>query len=356
MVRYIMNRAENMKSYLKKSDSDTYYENLEEWKKDYKPFLEQLFSLKTNSKKIYLDPYQDPDSHKTDAEEFYREMTVFLNAQEKAFQNLLNGHFKYELEEPANRKFDFPYIKVVEETNEKRKPLFYLKSDQFGFSFPSSERGGHPYNCYIATSINKEQAIDNVSKWIYESRSIGGVFLWPLEINKQGNPITNPMYNITRGGSCVRGSYIEDRVDLTLLEIKTVLDGEDSSLLADQYKNNMKIWLDHFKSFDIYTSFFCFDKMFLEVFVHDEEKKEKKELINIVDSDIEKNEYIALLKENINDYKRERRIYKIIKGPKGRYIGKLLLNNEELEKMLKNVNIMIRKRTEEMEKIIRSVM
>lgn len=321
-----------MKSYLKKSRvDDTYYENLKDWNSVYIPFLNDFFI----DAKVDWDrePYKDPDSIETGAEEFYKAMTFFLQAQEASHRNLLNGHFKYE--------FDFPYIKVEKETNTEGEyeHLFYLKSDQFGFSRPSKDKS-HPYDTYIEKSKNKKNAIENVSRWIYESRTIGGAFLWPLEVNQKGELNNNPPYNINRGGSCKKGNYIEDRVDLTLLEIMMVLEGKQNDKVilkkASGNDTNMKKWLNHFTSFDVYASFFCFDKFFCL-----KEKGIKKGLINIIASDIEQKNYIELSEEDI--------------GKKGIYEPQKLKfkHVSEFERILKNVNLLIKKRTEEMEKIIR---
>lgn len=332
-----------MNSYLKKDG--TYYKNLKEWNDDYIPFLKHVFSKPEKDVSWYADPYNDPDSKKTNSEEFYRTMTIFLNAQEKSFQekNLLTGEFVY-----AFDKLSSPYIEVKEIG--KDEPSFYLKSDQFGFSAPSEEKS-HPYDTYILQSIlngkNIDNAIENVARWVYESRTIGGSFLWPLEVDQEGKFIESPSYNMTRGGSCKGGTNIEDRVDLTLLEIMMVLEERknDKVILNTYYEKNMKKWLNHFKTFDIYASFFCFDGIFSNACA--KEKIKEKGLINIIDSDIEKNDYIELLEEDIG----KRRIYEIHRQ-NNQNVGKSLPDNEQLKKMLNNVNLLIEKRTERMEEII----
>lgn len=252
---------------------------------------------------------------------------------------MLTGKFIYSFDISS-----YPYIKVEEADEEgKHSHLFYLKPDQFGFSAPSKNKN-HPYDTYILKSEVKGDAIKDVGKWVYKSRTIGGSFLWPLEVDQKGKPIDNIQYNLRRGGSCKGGAYIEDRVDLTLLEIMMVLeDRKDVKVILDKYYDkNMRKWLNHFKSFDIYTSFFCFDESFLRVFA-----KEEKGLINIIDSNIEENNYIELLEEDIGI----KRIYEIHRQNK-QNVGKLRLNNEQLKTMLNNVNLLIEKRTERMEEII----
>lgn len=325
-----------MKSYLKNKKDDTYYENLQDWNSAYIPFLTNFFIHGNWERKN--EPYEDPDST---AEEFYKALRIFLQAQEDSYRDLLNGHFKYE--------FDFPYIKVEKETNEEGiyEQLFYLKSDQFGFSRPSDKKS-HPYDTYIEMCSNKENAIENVARWIYESRTIGGAFLWPLEVDEKGELYNrnNPPYNMRRGGSCKGGSKIEDRVDLTLFEIKMLLDGKHNNKVilerVSRDGTNMKKWLDHFKSFETYISFFCFDDFLSE-----------KDIINIVGSNINTEKpdqnHIELLKENDIG---ERKIYEICCRRGYPNIGTPLLDNEKLKTMLNNVNILIKRRTEKMEEII----
>lgn len=324
-----------MKSYLK--NSGTNYKNLKEWIGVYKPFLKHAFS--ETDVNWDADPYQDPDSKMTNSEEFYKTLKTFLKAQEKSFQEkkLLTGNFVYTFDILSH-----PYIKVEEvDKDGNHQPLFYLKSDQFGFSAPSQEKN-HPYDSYIEKSENKNNAITNVAKWIYESRTIGGSFLWPLEVNSDEKPIDNPPYNIARGGSCKRGTYIEDRVDLTLLEIKTVLEGAKEKCILANYINknkNLERWLNHFKvekssesPFTTYVDFFCFNAFVIE---DKQEGRKEYKIRNIITSDF----------------------YKTIKGVYGKkdiYNKKKPLEIDKMEKMLNTVNCLIKERTEDMENILKT--
>lgn len=332
-----------MGSYLKKSIKDEkYYNSIEEWKEVYKPFLRQLY----NNDKIagqYKDPYRDPDSYYTNAKKFYRDMATFLNKSEVKLKDKLNGEFVYSYDE------DEKFIKVVE----GEETLFYLKTDQLGFSAPSEKRS-HPYDTYIkiikqSNDENKEKAIENaiedVAKWVYESRTIGGAFLWALEDNYSGSsdkpkPQHDFQYNRIRGGSEKGGSYIEDRVDLTLLEIKTVLETENNCLLANQYKykKNMQRWLNHFKkegysAFETYVEFFCFD-----AFVY-----EKSNIINILSLDLKESEISSSKKtyKSIDEIYGKKEIY----GEEG-----VQHKIDDMKKMLNNVNWLINERTAKIEK------
>lgn len=340
-----------MESYLKKSIKDEkYYNSIEEWEKVYRPFLMQLYKIDKIADQ-YKDPYRDPDSYYTNAKKFYRDMATFLNKREEEFHNhnRLNGKFKYSYDK------DEKFIKVVED----EVTLFYLKTDQFGFSAPSEEQS-HPYDTYITKIIeqsndqNKEKeiedAIKDVAKWVYESRTIGGAFLWALEDNYSGSsdkpkPQHDFQYNRIRGGSEKGGSYIEDRVDLTLLEIKAVLETEKNNcLLANQYKNkkNMQRWLNHFKkegysAFETYVEFFCFND-----FVDKEYN-----IINIISSNlnVKRNDESNVIYKSIDE-----KVY----GKKEIYAGgKVLLEIDVMKKMLNNVNWLINMRTMNMKEIIK---
>lgn len=331
-----------MKSYLKKDN--TYYKNLDEWRNDYEPFLEQLFINKMGNQ--CKDPYQDPDSYYTNTKEIYIDMAKYLNIQEKKLKDRLNGDYEYSYDE------DKKFIKVI---NKEDNGFFYLKSDQFGFSAPSKKKD-HPYDTYILSSKDKKKAIKNVAKWVYESRTIGGAFLWALENNASGKLRHDFNYNTIRGGSIsVRGgSYIQDRVDLTLLEIQTVLERQGDCLLARQNNGNMQKWLDHFiveepsiSPFVTYIDFFGFNN-----FVKG--RKEYK-IINTINSDLEdennkdSNEKTSSKRDLIKTYESIDEVYgkKIIYSK-----GEVQLRIDELEKMLNNVNCLIKKRTDTIEKTI----
>ena len=94
------------------------------------------------------------------------------------------------------------------------------------------------------------------------TRTLGGSFIWPTPKKSEG--FRNSKYNMSRGVV----SYIEDRVYLTLLEIKHALDGEyhksqhkDDILYALYIKNTdgIRTWLDHFETFEKFDDYFMFN-------------------------------------------------------------------------------------------------
>ena len=202
--------------------------------------------------------YCDPDNtydYKFD-HDFFHQLIAFLRAREKQLANKLNGCFQYEFVEHEG-------IKVSKTDDDgKEITLFYLRSDQFGFSAPSEEKK-YPYDLFIKKSSDKEAAIEQVITWIAISRTLGGSFLWPTPFYFG--------YNKARGGSVIpyKDYHIQDRVDLTLWEIKYWYQklGEVKNTKMynyDKENSNLSVWLEHFGDFDTYVEFFC-----LENFVED---------------------------------------------------------------------------------------
>lgn len=230
------NIKNNIKTYIVKHKTkgnpceEEYYEDYLEWKSAY-------------SKNPGC--YVDPDSKSC---LLYKNLVKFLNIQEKEIDGL-NGKLTYEF------SLDPFGICVKYEDNNK----WFLKSDQLGFSVNGI------YEKYIEKAKDKKNAKENVSQWIFASRTLGGSFLWPMDINqKDGSWITNPQYNIVRGKG-----LIQDRADMTLLDIKNCFNDIQNdgkiSWLRKQYneKPHMKKWLDHFgcgeDGFKKYIKFFMFD-------------------------------------------------------------------------------------------------
>lgn len=217
----------------------TWYKKCEDWVKEYTEY---------KNKKRTTNPYNDPDSaiigHFN--QEYYETLTKFLNIREKDCNKdwvFLPPTIEKNIEIPKDRTI------IV-----KGKNLF-LSSDQFGFS--EIEKANHnlekrPYH-YLEP--------EKTARYLYETRSIGGSFIWPKTYNLDR---WSCIYNNLRGA----GSYIEDRVDLTLLEIKHYLDNKndykkfENDIMYNQINNassKMQEWLDHFKDFNDYVEYFMFD-------------------------------------------------------------------------------------------------
>lgn len=357
----------NLKKSLKKED----------WINQYAEYLVKAVNdcQKGEPKSTYL--YSDPDgTWKNENSVFYHKLEKFLKNQEESLN--INEEYKW------TYKFVYQKGKVGgiyvfdnennKENNKEKEPVLILRSDQFGFSVPRNEntiKQKYPYGDYLLTTdLNLPKEDSNsievkskkVAEWVWNTRTIGGSFLWPITETSNGN---RSLYNMKRGV----GDYIQDRVDLTLLEIKEFYD------LYTEYKNYEDIkrhmmdgmillkeadgekifnWLSHFQSFENYVKFFCFEEFI--------EQREKQ--IDIVD--IARSNLIENKKENICIHKcfNVPDDYIIKKGSEKQikyfYDGENepCNNNDEkrietIEKMLTNVTTLILKRSERVEKVLK---
>ena len=246
-----MEKNESQTYILKKIGVEDRY-TLDEWKDIYSPYLQALTELPE-------EPYNDPDAKESWNKWFYDDLSKFLNEREDKLG--CDEKWKYRL-----NKSELGYvIDVIDENDE-----FFttLKSDQFGFSRPTPD-SNHPYDIYLSKNMdNRENAINQVCEWIYYSRTIGGSFLWPKEIYYKNR--SEGGYNPSRGGTILSNEshYIEDRVDITLLEIflyyyrEEYTDYWEKTILYRFVEKNKDIstrWFDRFGSFENYVKFFRFD-------------------------------------------------------------------------------------------------
>lgn len=239
---------------------------------------------------------------------YYWELTQFLNKRESWLKDKMKKMGKayqpYRYIAPNNcKKPEGAKWKQGSDTNEiivkgdNNEEKFRLKSDQFGFSVGDSRAkfDSHPYGylCKLVekeTKEEKERVYGVIAECIYHTRTLGGGFLWQVDPDDARNQkAVYGYYNINRGTK----SYIEDRVDLTLLEIKHLFEWielgkpeknlpeddkvdcffkkiseppEDrlSTRVIKKYKEETGVseyikWLEHFDTFGNYIEFFCFD-------------------------------------------------------------------------------------------------
>ena len=317
------NFEENYKAYLVDLLSTNYktYPNKEDAEKERKRIWEQL----GGSEIAYSDIYIDPDNKKN--EEFYRELSNFLNASRISRKN--NKILSFEANEAP-----YGMITVHYKGQNGKEYGFRLHSDQLGFSAVPCIyfRNNYPLSRYLEMQKNKldkrknksnkatDAVADFLAGYVYTTRTLGGSFLWPESWYKA--------YNMSRGN----GSYIEDRVDLTLLEIKHIykfrelenqlIYGKDH--LLKQYKNQYADkWFGFFDSFEDYVDFFMFND-----FVEDISTNGKKEYmpINILTGKRFKTDYPGYEMDTLKDIKE----YK-------------------LKEMLERVRDMVANRTKKME-------
>lgn len=227
--------------------------NINAWKTNYISGFNEGYTTSldkpVNVQKVYCDPDKTYKNKKGYKHQFFEQLELFLKNREKDLEKELNGAYDYKFVEGKG-------IEVSgSDKNGVEIESFYLRSDQLGFSAPSNEKA-YPYDLYIIKNKYSDEAVKQVADWIIASRTIGGSFLWPIPFYDQ--------YNRQRGGKITsnRQYYIQDRVDLTLREIYFWYKDENKSTImtrCDKENSNLRIWLTHFKDFQTYIKFFCFE-------------------------------------------------------------------------------------------------
>lgn len=271
-----------------------------------------------SSNKLYID------SDKKENEEFYRELSNFLNASRISRKN--NKILSFEANEAP-----YGMITVYYKDKYGNKQHFTVHSDQFGFSAVPCIyfRKNYPLSRYLEMQKNKsdkdpDAVAEFLANYVYTTRTLGGSFLWPETLWKD--------YNKSRGN----GNYIEDRVDLTLLEIKHYFEYRDlddkkkfkySGDILFRYYDNLdaQTWFGFFDSFEDYVDFFMFND-----FVDKDKQTKEYTPINILTGEAFETDYPGYKKDTLKEIEDEK----------------------QLKEMLERVRDMVEKRTKKMEDLI----
>ena len=271
-----------------------------------------------SSNKLYIDP------DKKENEEFYRELSNFLNASRISRKN--NKILSFEANEAP-----YGMITVYYKDKYGNKQHFTVHSDQFGFSAVPCIyfRKNYPLSRYLEMQKNKsdkdpDAVAEFLANYVYTTRTLGGSFLWPETLWKD--------YNKSRGN----GNYIEDRVDLTLLEIKHYFEYRDlddkkkfkySGDILFRYYDNLdaQTWFGFFDSFEDYVDFFMFND-----FVDKDNQSKEYTPINILTGEAFETDYPGYKKDTLKEIEDEK----------------------QLKEMLERVRDMVEKRTKKMEDLI----
>lgn len=234
--------------------------------------------------------YIDPDGKKNT--DFYSALSDFLNASRISRKN--NKILSFEANEAP-----YGMITVYYKDKYGNKQHFTVHSDQLGFSavpwiYFSNK---YPLSRYFEMQKNKEAA-QFLADYVLTTRTLGGSFLWPETLWKG--------YNRSRG--CAK---IEDRVDLTLLEIKHYFEYRElddkknfkfskDRLFVHYKKTDAQTWFGFFDSFEDYVDFFMFND-----FVEDISTNGKKEYmpINIFTGKRFKTDYPGYEMDTLKDIK-----------------------------------------------------
>lgn len=283
------------------------------------------------------NPYKDPDVFARNRDsQFYRDYEIFLNKQ-------------------SNNDNSYIYQKDYPDCIRDSKSDIRLRTDQLGFSFAGKTacNSKYPYGLYLQLvqsenlPLNKlKEEIEFIAECINNTRTIGGAFVWPIV--KQQRYLS--LYNMYRG----IGGYIEDRVDLTLREVKcfyqiyeklskktyiffknkyyeeyekNILFHYPQKRNEDREKENciMFEFLKDFSTFENYTEFFCFEGNFVR----------EGKIVDILNSDVSKDD-IKFLEERKKIYTNKKEIRNISKS-------------EDLRRLLENVSLLVLMRSEMME-------
>lgn len=271
-----------------------------------------------SSNKLYIDP------DKKENEEFYRELSNFLNASRISRKN--NKILSFEANEAP-----YGMITVYYKDKYGNKQHFTVHSDQFGFSAVPCIyfRKNYPLSRYLEMQKNKsdkdpDAVAEFLANYVYTTRTLGGSFLWPETLWKD--------YNKSRGNE----NYIEDRVDLTLLEIKHYFEYRDlddkkkfkySGDILFRYYDNLdaQTWFGFFDSFEDYVDFFMFND-----FVDKDKQTKEYTPINILTGEAFETDYPGYKKDTLKEIEDEK----------------------QLKEMLERVRDMVEKRTKKMEDLI----
>ena len=327
---------------------------------NYCDFLRDRLSGKERRCCSYIDPDAVEDVTETS---FYNDLTDFLNGREKELERELKNSYFFlpPLHAPETYKWLEKYTneghgdmeKLMDEKKmtvmQEKEQLFCLTSDQFGFSAADriyeKKQGKYPlanlvYSCQGKSGAKQEEIIKKITKYVKNTRTVGGSFLWPVHPLKRKDRIFsyNCTYNLRRGV----GNYLEDRVDLTLLEVKHALDCAvgnrgnyeeygKSDILYDLYEDDsthMKEWLGHFGSFRVFVEYFMLEPFCERITVNGGRDYEYMP-VNIIDGKaIDESKMEDILKMKVRNLE-----------------GKAILN------MLERLECMILARTANMERV-----
>ena len=265
--------------------------------------------------------YNDPDNKKNT--DFYDKLANFLNASRISRKN--NKILSFEANEAP-----YGMITVYYKDKKGEEHHFTLHSDQLGFSaVPCTYfKQNYPLSRYLEMQKNKsdkapDAVADFLAGYVYTTRTLGGSFLWPESWHRD--------YNMGRGNR----SYIEDRVDLTLLEIKHYFEYRDlddkknfkySGDILFRYYDNLdaQTWFGFFDSFEDYVDFFLFND-----FVDKDKQTKEYTPINILTGEPFEKDYLNYEKDVLK-----------------------VLEEDKLKEMLERVRDMVAKRTKKMEDLI----
>ena len=180
-----------------------------------------------------------------------------------------------------------------------------------------------------------------LTKYVYTTRTLGGSFLWPESWYKA--------YNMNRGNGKNDNKdnnkdnnigYIEDRVDLTLLEIKHYFEYRDlddkkkfkyrRDILFSRYIiPDAQTWFGFFDSFEDYVDFFMFND-----FVDKDKQTKEYTPINILTGKAFETDYPGYKTDTLKEIEDEKQL----KAMLDLVMDKVKTRSENMEKLIAKYN------------------
>lgn len=282
--------------------------------------------------------YKDPDGKENI--DFYRDLSNFLNASRISRKN--NKILSFEANEAP-----FGMITVYYKDKYGNEQHFTVHSDQLGFSAVCLKyfRKNYPLSRYLEMQKNKsdkdpDAIAEFLANYVYTTRTIGGSFLWPESWYKG--------YNMSRGNGreikdkIIKGNagYIEDRVDLTLLEIKHYFEYRElddkkkfkySGDILFRYYDNLdaQTWFGFFDSFEDYVDFFMFND-----FVDKDKQTKEYTPINILTGAPFEKDYLNYKTNTLKEIEDEKQLKEML----DLVMRKVKTRSENMEKLIAKYN------------------
>ena len=366
--------ARNKSRCWKINKPNTYYKGLK-----YPEMIMRYLSPEFMDKTLLA--YEDPDSvDGVESLSYYHELTQFMNKRASALNYALSFLQSSKAKLSGRCENSNTCKEGVDGADESKialikdgSPLMLLTSDLFGFSVAGDKIKDkmYPYGMYFNQAIriddnndkdnqkdNQKEMLTFIGQCIYDTRTLGGAFLWPIDAEWRNNnwniKSKNSNYNLKRG----MGSYIEDRVDLTLLEIKHFYEEKvykEDILLSGNDSDKIKKWLDLFKSFEEYVNFFMFHPFVVNIGSGDKSDYVPIDIVNsLIKEEGEDGKEDSFGKEDvIASQDHEIQILSSRPTLNGKEIQRCLIHNpDKLKRMLNNVRLLTLARSRMMEAVI----
>ncbi len=171
-------------------ESDTFKDDYKEALLEYVEELDKATAAFREINKKLNDRYIDPDgeTYNDNSMSYYNLLTLFLKLRAEDFE------MPYRFKGPScNESKIFVYEINSDNKELSKKPILRLTSDQLGFSSFNDEfslmgrvwedfdNDRYPLHRYFGLTRGRSDAVDFISEYIYNTRTLGGAFIWPTD-------------------------------------------------------------------------------------------------------------------------------------------------------------------------------